>query len=576
MRHLPIILAVTAVSAVAAAQQGPRRAEGRRQQAPAQVAEEQIDPTKLAKLTGKVIHAQNGQPLRKVNLTLVRTGGTQNRDPAATTSDPEGKFTFDRVVPGSYRLMAMRPGFVNAAYGSNSGIWGGGGATITLTEKQEMDVEFKLVPQGVITGRVVDEDGEPLQNVQVMAMRATRMARRRPSPGGGGQTNDLGEFRLFSLAAGRYYVMAQRPRGMFGWGGATNASRSGGPEMEYTATYFPGVFDPASASVIEVKPGAEVSGIQIALRKSEAFRVKGRVLSAGTGEPRNMRVFLSKRNDSGGMFWMGGSSAMVRPDGSFELSGVHAGSYTLHAARMDGRMQLTGRANLDVTADMTDVTVQLNEPIVITGTVRIEGQEKPDFKSGHLTLRPSEGMSYGPGGADAAVKDDGTFKLENVGHDKYFVTALGFPEETYVRTVRLGDREVTSELDLTTAPTALAMEVILSPKAAVVEGIVRRKEQPLQGAMVTLVPDPPVPSKSHLTKVATTDQNGGYSLKGVAPGNYRAFAWSEGIPNPQEFDEEFLKEFLGDSVKLAIRESGRERAELKVIEADAEKREQNQ
>ena len=112
------------------------------------------------------------------------------------------------IDPGKYRLSVTRTGFVQGEYGARAPQRPG--TTLTLASGQHLqDVNFRLTPHAVIIGRVVDEDGEPVANAQVQAMRYRfTQGKKQLQPFGFGSTNDLGEYRMFGLAPGRYYLSA--------------------------------------------------------------------------------------------------------------------------------------------------------------------------------------------------------------------------------------------------------------------------------------------------------------------------------------------------------------------------------
>lgn len=545
--------------------------------------QQQATTTKPARLTGVVTNSITGEPVRKVQVRLQSDAGPgRNGMPgrsAATTTDAQGKFTFDGVEPATYRLSAQKPGFLTMQYGARRG--SSRGAPVKLDAGQETRVEFKILPQGVISGRIVDEDGDPVANAVVSVRRITASVKTQED-GIADNTDDRGEFRIANLPSGRYQVMARTSRRPFGE--RLNVTR---PEQEtdYAPTYFPGSLDAGGAGLIDVSPGKEVSGVQFSLLKTAVFKVRGRVFAAGA-VPQNMTVSLSTGGRGpvfGGRFGGGpgggfgppglgggGMGARVKPDGSFEIPQVRPGSYTLVAMAMErrGGARSFGRTPLEVSRDVDNVTVTLNPPVTIEGAVKIDGQTTTSITSGQVFLRSLE--SSGPGSSTGRVQDDGTFHIENLAPEKYAVMPLGIPTDLYLSSVLLGTQAITGELDLSNAAAGVPLSLVFRPNAAVVEGTVKERDAPAQGVQVTLVPEPMGPADTYRVRQATTDADGHFSVAGVAPGDYRLYALSEPV-QAMDLDAAFLKSYESKSVKLSLKEGSHEQKDLELIDLDPER-----
>jgi len=76
-----------------------------------------------------------------------------------------------------------------------------------------------------------------------------------------------------------------------------------------------------------------------------------------------------------------------------------------------------------------------------------------------------------------------------------------------------------------------------------------------------------VPSRFDLFKDATTDQHGQFRLKGVAPGEYRIYAWDD-VESGAWLDAAFLRNLEGKSETVTVEPKGRQKIELKVIAAE--------
>ena len=149
-----------------------------------------------------------GEVLRKVTLTLRpngRGGGSYG-----TTSAADGSFRFASVDQGTYALIGERTGYVRETLSTPSGQTK---PVEVVSEKNTSGIELKMTPQSVIAGHVFDEDGDPIQSVNVEVWRYTYpRGRKQMTQAQNGTTNDLGEFRIANLPPGRYYVSATAGR----------------------------------------------------------------------------------------------------------------------------------------------------------------------------------------------------------------------------------------------------------------------------------------------------------------------------------------------------------------------------
>ena len=223
----------------------------------------QQSPTKLEDLCtveGSVFNAATGAPLKKAAVVVNRTDVQPNLNTPppsySTTTDATGKFAMKDIEPGKYRMMVTRNGFVSMTYGARGP--NRPGTTLTLERAQKMkDVNFRLTPHGVVAGRIVDEDGEPIPFVSVQLVRfQVRQGRQQLNmAGGSGTTNDLGEYRVFGVAPGKYYLRAtgQRSGSPFG---VLDRTANSQPEEDYVPTYYPGTIDTANAR--QSRSGAEL------------------------------------------------------------------------------------------------------------------------------------------------------------------------------------------------------------------------------------------------------------------------------------------------------------------------------
>jgi hypothetical protein len=386
----------------------------------------------------------------------------------------------------------------------------------------------------------------------------------------GMSTNDVGEFRIAGLGPGRYVIRAEQRGPMFGGAApAVTESRTEGT-LGYVPTWYPGVTEEASAGEITVAAGQQLSGMDIRLRKGRVFQVSGRIQGVPAGSSRLQVSLQPKRTSRGGMIFGFGGGGNVKPDGTFALPSVMPGSWDVVAMNLEsGRPQMLGRASVTVTnANIENVVIQAGSPLELTGRVIQESDAEPAGNaktavSGQVMLQPMQPapMFLQP----ARIQEDGTFRISGVSRDHFRVDVIGLSGDQYVRSVRAGNVDVTTTgVDLSAADTAPPLEIRVSAKGAAVSGVVLDGDKPSPGALVVALMQPFNPDRrSAMQKMATTDQNGRFTLQGLAPGEYRIYAWDSYLPM-SELDAEQLKPFEKLSAAVKLKEEAREQVELKL------------
>ncbi len=175
-------------------------------------AQQATNTTVNTRITGDVLSAVTGEPIPRASLILrPADGGSSPGQPPATrgtSADQNGHFEMKGLEPGKYRLFASHTGFVSAEFAARDVRKTGKFLLLEPGKPLEGQV-LHLMPQSVITGRVTDEHGDPVAFAQVQAVgyRYSR-GRRQMTSFGSASTNDLGEYRIFGLSPGRYYLRA--------------------------------------------------------------------------------------------------------------------------------------------------------------------------------------------------------------------------------------------------------------------------------------------------------------------------------------------------------------------------------
>ena len=280
------------------------------------------------RLTGQVVEQGGRTAVARARVTVISMARPQAGPPQMfeTTTDTEGRFALENVLPGAYRVQASKPGYAMQMFDAQQPI------VEVLPGQTREGVLVSLSRGGAIAGHVFDSTGEAEAEVQVMAVR-----RMPGGPGGAGmfvpagpsaQTNDLGEYRLYGLAPGEYYVQAS-PRSSMGPFNVASPRTS-----IVVPTYYPTGRSTDSAQMITAAAGETIRDVDIHLMTASAFQLSGTVVDeSGAPVGGAMITVMPERGPTGGMPMMFGPPSMSRSnaDGSFVVPNLPSGVYTVRA-----------------------------------------------------------------------------------------------------------------------------------------------------------------------------------------------------------------------------------------------------
>ena len=551
MKILRIFLLVALVPVLSAQQPAPASLEG------------------VALLTG------SSNPVANVRLDLraVAGGGASDGMPAPyVTTGPDGRFLFTGVTPGTYRLVISSRGYVSADYGQNRP--GGLTHTMTLSPGQRVEnVRLMMAPGGVISGRITDS-GKPVGIVDVYAVKLGDYTGRLGLFGViSAKTNDLGEYRLFWLPPGRYYVVAiiqdQADAGALlvspdGDNGASvlvtrqlqravlnRAIGSGaGDDHRHVPTFYPGTSDPDRAVLIDLRSGGEVPNINIDSPVQRVYRVRGRITDRPNDYTGPITVGLLTTNPNTVVEAL---TAQTNNDGSFEIPRVVPGVYTLTAAYGNAM----GRYPVEVTdQDVNNLVVSMNRGLEVSGNVTVERATpvSPDPIPGllNIILRP-EPYIWDPIGS--SVRGDGTFKVPASavapgpmpGGYRVQVAPILIPrtppgqvlsplpaalQNAYVKSIRMGDKDLLNGTLLLERQPQDPIQIVVGTNPGAIEGrVITERQQPANSVWVALIPENGLKFQTD-HKFTGTDFDGKFQLQNVPPGDYKIYAWE----NIEAFD----------------------------------------
>jgi hypothetical protein len=519
-----------------------------------------------------------------------------SKESFSVETDRSGKFLIESVPLGIYTLTAsgetylyMPPnggGFGSETYNSQ----------ISVTPGQTVaEISIPMVRSSTISGRVSDASGRPASNVQVNALRmAYQQGRPVLQSAAGKTTDDRGEFRLFNLPPGEYLLGAGQTggnRGAVAQRGAT-ATTAEVP----VRTYYPREIDPGLASKIRVGSGEEVSGMNVTLRASRAFSIRGEITTTvpltpvigpnGQARGGTVTLALSPRTPTLGEQASNsiGTALDASGAGSFQLANVLPGEYYLigrlnqpvaaaaaGAAVQAANSPIFARLPIDVRDSIEGVRFVIPPPVDVKGSV-VPGSPSatrpPTMRVTIINQTTYAGFpAYGRG--QATVEADGTFVFPGIPEGDYILDAV-LPvgarggNGVYVSDVLFGGTSVMeSGFHIDDKPPA-PLQVIVSSGTGSVEGIVYTSSQkPAAGVSVVLVPLQHTRMPSRYQRTAT-DANGKFALRSIPPGNYDVYAWEEYLQTSEQ-DETYMEKYQGKGQRVIVRAQSATTTELHVI-----------
>jgi len=526
-----------------------------------------------ATIEGVVMRVGTNEPVARARISIMKLAGpgaapvqlNAGAIPPVMT-DSQGRFIIADLEAGSYQLSAARNGFARQMYGERSP--GRGGAPLNVVAGQSLkDIVFRLTPAGTVIGRVSDASGEPAAGitVQLLQSRYDVDGKRTFQPVSAARTNDRGEYRLYWITPGRYFLNASAGRSPFDF----NPFVGTGNEVidpGFAVTYYPGTPDVSLASAIEVTPGTEIGPLDFTIQQQRLYRIRGRVIDVRTGQsPKSVNVSLGPRNPGGAIMLNSGSN--YNPgNGTFELRDIGPGEYYVRAFELNSSspVQNSAQAPVDIVAsDVENLVLAFGQGMSIQARVGIDNGSAISSLDREIRIFLSPVASRMLFSNPPVVKPDGTAVIENVVPGEYRVSMIGLPPGMYVKSAVLDQVDVLQSGLSIAGPVGAPLDVVISPNSGEIDGIiVNRESKAVSGIQAVLIPDQR--NRRDLYKTASSDQNGHFTMKGLTPGGYRLFAWEDLEPFAYN-DPETLRRYEQAGTEVKVSESSKATLEVKMI-----------
>jgi hypothetical protein len=490
------------------------------------------------RVAGVVVNAVTEAPLPRVTVSVLPTGTTTTVAEARTGED--GRFDF--VLPaGKYDLRAGQRD-LSVSYGRRSPSSALGTSVIVGPDQATTNLIFRWFPHASIAGRVLDQDGEPVEDAWVQLLHSIVVGgRRRVIPFALERTNDLGEYSFGPIHAGTYYLAATGQP----WY-ASNVERPldvSNPlaGQAYFPAYYPGTRDVEKAGPLVVQPGEEArADFRLALAQGAniAVELKGEHRAA-----RVCRLFLVSDGIAGA------KNPHDIVSGNAELTVLHAvppGRYTLHYICNTPNVL----AQKQVNVGGSDLKVELvpRPPPSLSGSIYFRNGAARPKGSVVVTLEGVDDQRW----IGTASRPDGSFSFAGLFPGRYRPTVRGTDGYFAAEVQAEGTSFQGGILDLKEGEIA-TLRVAASDEIGRLQGYVLSGDQPQEGAMVVLCP---VKERGDVWQSHgfQSDSDGSFDFERVPAGDYWLFAVTD--PEFEYGNAEATRPYLSRAKAVRIEAQG--------------------
>ena len=491
-----------------------------------------------ASISGVVKDKITGQPLAGYSVSTDAAISGRNREVTSTT-DSAGRYKLADLPPRSYRILvrgAQYFGFDRQR-------------RVELGGRDLENIDFALLLDGTITGKVVDENKEPVPGVWAKLISREYFLGNLGYYYAGSitRTNDLGEYTLTRVRPGRpYLIVVEKTENNL----PAHSEVPLNPKLRKRVpvrTWYPNSPSKDSAAAVTLRPGERREGVDIELKKSPSYCVEG--TAQGPMGAAAMRFGIEATQPSSGVSASGGTYMMppggvTAADGKFRVCELYAGMYRLSVQGANQSPQVTPNYGVMEIA-ITDRDLEGVNPIAVPGQP-LEGEVAWDADPPAAPVTEKLRVSLSPlyrtafpserGGGRSDIP--GTFTMDGVFQDDYVVHTFFDAPGVYVKDITYAGRSVLHEpLHMGTAMSGTGLRVLMAHDGATLSVQVADKDGHPGADLKVLLMPAEVPSEAVLAArlvEGQTDQLGQYTSQTMAPGKYYLMATEDGVDSTPE------------------------------------------
>jgi len=503
-------------------------------------------------ISGTVVDALSGHPIERVK---VFAGSFDTFDTGISSpsirrlTNAEGRFCFERLSAGNYRVRLAKAGYIDTVYGTRHGNGPGLAVAVNASQPLLSPLTLRMTPQAVISGTVTDAEGDPTPFAQIRVRKPSQL-KNANFDGTDAEADEEGRFRVWGIAPGTYYLSAQPRTPRQPTRNQINSLDSAGQPIrdKEVETFYKSALAVGSATPITMKAGQELSGLTIVIRKATPKHISGRVSLDGLSQGLPSLILSGEPT---GAF----NSVSVEKDGSFKIEGLAPGRYSLTADVPSEHSR--ARKEIDLTErDADGILLQPFTMLIFKLSARIEGS------SISLEDAPELLNADGSAGEAGQPNDNGTWTFSSLLPDVYRLDFGSNPNHYFVKRLLIdGELHPGGSIDLEKSQPKL-IDVLLALGTGRLAIQITNGQQSVPAATLVVVDE----TTHELLRQQAAPPGGQLEIKALPPATYRLFA-CEDFDGKEWDSQEFRSLLAAKSSLVELHDAEGRRVSVALISA---------